>query len=104
VAKEVLDAAGVKLDYFMVGTMIEVRARAARRPDRRGGGVLQLRDQRPDQMTMALSRDDAGRFLPTTWTEEAGIFPDDPFQSLDQAGVGLLVKMAVEKAGRPSRS
>ena len=55
-------------------------------------------------MTMGLSRDDAGRFLPDYVDEKeaAGIFKADPFQSLDQEGVGMLVKMAIEK-GRSTR-
>ena len=52
------------------------------------------------QTTMGLSRDDAGRFLPEY--VEHGIFPKDPFQSLDQEGVGQLVSMACEK-GRKTR-
>jgi pyruvate,orthophosphate dikinase len=47
------------------------------------------------QATMGLSRDDAGKFLPAYI--EAGILPKDPFVSLDQEGVGSLVKMAIER-------
>jgi pyruvate,orthophosphate dikinase len=58
------------------------------------------------QMTLGLSRDDAGRFLPEYVKSEKdggkAIFLDDPFQSLDQSGVGVLVKMAIEK-GRSTR-
>jgi hypothetical protein len=55
------------------------------------------------QMTLGMSRDDAGKFLPDYVDEKkAGIFKADPFQSLDQAGVGLLVKMGIEK-GRSAR-
>lgn len=57
-------------------------------------------------MTLGLSRDDAGRFLPTYVAAEKeggkAIFKDDPFQSLDQSGVGVLVKMGIEK-GRSVR-
>ena len=53
------------------------------------------------RQSLRLSRDDAGRFLPFYVASETdggkGIFKDDPFQSLDQAGVGLLVKMGIEK-------
>ena len=52
------------------------------------------------QTTFGLSRDDAGRFLPAY--VERGIFADDPFQVLDQAGVGNLIKLAVS-AGRAVR-
>jgi len=57
-------------------------------------------------MTLGLSRDDAGRFLPTYVATEkdggCGIFKDDPFQSLDQDGVGMLVKMGIER-GRSTK-
>jgi pyruvate,orthophosphate dikinase len=51
---------------------------------------------------MGLSRDDAGKFLPAY--VEAGLLPKDPFVSLDQQGVGALVKMAIErgKSARPN--
>ncbi len=53
------------------------------------------------QMTMGLSRDDAGRFLPEyVNVNKAAIFSDDPFQSLDQEGVGLLVASAIDKGRR----
>jgi len=52
------------------------------------------------QMTMGLSRDDAGKFLPAY--VEMGILKADPFQVLDQTGVGQLVEMAVKK-GRQTR-
>ena len=52
------------------------------------------------QMTLGFSRDDIGKFLP--FYLEYGMYETDPFQSIDQKGVGLLVKMAVEK-GRASR-
>ena len=49
------------------------------------------------QTTMGLSRDDAGNFLPHY--VKSAILPRDPFQSIDQAGVGQLAKLGVE-AGR----
>jgi pyruvate,orthophosphate dikinase len=52
------------------------------------------------QTTMGISRDDAGKFLGAY--VEAGIFPKDPFQSIDVAGVGALVEMAKER-GRAVR-
>jgi pyruvate,orthophosphate dikinase len=52
---------------------------------------------------MGLSRDDAGRFLPEYVDErKAGIFPTDPFQSLDIPGVGMLVEWGIER-GRATR-
>jgi pyruvate, orthophosphate dikinase len=53
------------------------------------------------QTTMGLSRDDAGRFLP--FYVEKKVFPDDPFQTLDQEGVGQLIEMGV-KRGRATRA
>ena len=52
------------------------------------------------QMTLGFSRDDIGKFLPSYLS--AGMYETDPFQSIDQKGVGLLVKMAAEK-GRTVR-
>ncbi len=52
------------------------------------------------QATMGLSRDDAGKFLPAY--VDSGILPRDPFVSIDQEGVGALVKMAAER-GRKAR-
>jgi pyruvate,orthophosphate dikinase len=52
------------------------------------------------QMTMGFSRDDAGKFLPHYL--KRGIYEHDPFRTIDQKGVGLLVEMAVAK-GRSVR-
>jgi pyruvate,orthophosphate dikinase len=52
------------------------------------------------QMTYALSRDDAGKFLPDYL--EQGILADDPFVSIDQEGIGQLIRMGVER-GRATR-
>ena len=52
------------------------------------------------QMTLALSRDDAGRFIPTYVSK--GILQDDPFVTLDEAGVGELIRIGV-RAGRKTR-
>ena len=53
------------------------------------------------QMTFGFSRDDAGKFLKVY--QEKGILKNDPFQILDQEGVGQLVKMGTEK-GRSTKS
>ncbi len=97
VASEVMAKAGVKVDY-LVGTMIEV-PRAALMADEiaKSAEFFSFGTNDLTQMTMALSRDDAGRFLPDyVDVKKAAVFPDDPFVSLDQAGVGKLVKMGIE--------
>ncbi len=102
VANAILKEARVNVPY-LVGTMIET-PRAAITAD----AVAQVAEffsfgtNDLTQMTMGLSRDDAGRFLPDyVDRSKAGIFPDDPFQSLDQAGVGALVRLGIEQ-GRGS--
>jgi pyruvate,orthophosphate dikinase len=100
VANTVLGGMGEELD-FTIGTMIELPRAAltadeiARRAEFFSFGTNDL-----TQTTYGLSRDDAGRFLPGYL--ERGIFPDDPFQVLDQSGVGKLIKLAVA-AGRSVR-
>ena len=99
-ASQVLGAMGEDLDYT-IGTMIELPRAAltadeiAQRAEFFSFGTNDL-----TQTTYGLSRDDAGRFLPSY--VERGIFPDDPFQVLDQSGVGRLIKLAVA-AGRSVR-
>ncbi len=99
-ARQVLGAMGEELEYT-IGTMIELPRAAltageiAERAEFFSFGTNDL-----TQTTFGLSRDDAGRFLPSY--VEKGIFPDDPFQVLDQAGVGQLIKLAVD-AGRSVR-
>jgi pyruvate,orthophosphate dikinase len=89
-----------KIDY-LVGTMIEVPRAAltaeniAKEADFFSFGTNDL-----TQMTMGYSRDDAGKFLPDYL--DRGILKNDPFQILDQHGVGLLVEMGVNK-GRSTK-
>ena len=89
-----------KLDYLL-GTMIET-PRAALIADSIGqqADFFSFGTNDLTQMTMGFSRDDAGKFLPSYLKD--GMYEQDPFQSIDQKGVGLLVKMAVEK-GRSVR-
>jgi pyruvate,orthophosphate dikinase len=94
VAEEVMAEQEIRIDY-LVGTMIEV-PRAALLAD----SIAKVAEF---QMTLGMSRDDAGRFLPDYVDEKkTGILKDDPFQSLDQDGVGLLIKWAIEK-GRQAK-
>jgi pyruvate,orthophosphate dikinase len=53
------------------------------------------------QMTYGFSRDDMGKFLPDYI--ESGILPGDPFQSIDEGGVGQLIAMGIER-GRSTRN
>ena len=89
VADEIIKKSGVKLDY-LVGTMIEL-PRAALLADQVAevAEFFSFGTNDLTQTTMGLSRDDAGRFLPDyVDPHKAGIFHDDPFQTLDEAGVG----------------
>ncbi|MHC4695975.1 MAG: putative PEP-binding protein [Planctomycetota bacterium] len=104
VADAILKERGSKLKY-LVGTMVET-PRAALLADQMAqvAEFFSFGTNDLTQMTMGLSRDDAGRFLPDyVDTAKAGIFPDDPFQSLDVDGVGMLLDMACAM-GRASRS
>ncbi|MCX8013142.1 MAG: pyruvate, phosphate dikinase, partial [Rectinema sp.] len=103
VADAIIAKSGIKLSY-MVGTMIEV-PRAALLADKIAevAEFFSFGTNDLTQMTLGLSRDDAGKFLPDYVDEKkAGIFKADPFQSLDQEGVGMLVRMGIEK-GRTTR-
>ncbi|HEX5972897.1 MAG TPA: pyruvate, phosphate dikinase [Gemmatimonadaceae bacterium] len=99
-ARVVLGAMGEQLDYT-IGTMIEL-PRAALTADEiaRHAEFFSFGTNDLTQTTYGLSRDDAGRFLPSY--VDRGIFPDDPFQVLDQTGVGKLISLAVS-AGRSVR-
>jgi len=95
VAKEVIVAYGIELDY-LVGTMIEL-PRAAITADEiaQVAEFFSFGTNDLTQMTFGLSRDDAGKFLPSYIKE--GILETDPFQQLDQGGVGKLVEIGVQK-------
>jgi len=103
VAEQVMKERKVKVKY-LVGTMIEV-PRAALLADHIAevAEFFSFGTNDLTQFTFALSRDDAGRFLPDYVDEKkTGILKNDPFQSLDQDGVGMLVEMAIKK-GRKAR-
>ncbi len=103
VADEILRLAGVRMKY-LVGTMIET-PRAALTADRIAAvaDFFSFGTNDLTQTVMALSRDDAGRFLPDYVDQtRAAIFKVDPFQTLDREGVGRLVEHAV-KYGRKTR-
>ncbi len=99
-AEKVFAEKGERVDY-KVGTMIEV-PRAALTADK----IAEVADffsfgtNDLTQMTFGYSRDDAGKFLKIY--QEKGILKTDPFASLDQEGVGSLVRFGVEK-GRQTK-
>ena len=99
-AELVIQKAGVKIKY-MVGTMIEI-PRAALTADEiaETAEFFSFGTNDLTQMTFGYSRDDIGGFLPDYLEEK--ILPTDPFQQLDQTGVGQLVKLGVER-GRETR-
>jgi pyruvate,orthophosphate dikinase len=106
VADKLIKDAKSKVKY-LVGTMIEIpRAALLANELAEVAEFFSFGTNDLTQMTLGLSRDDAGRFLPiyVAAEKEGGkaIFKDDPFQSLDQSGVGLLVKYGIER-GRATR-
>jgi pyruvate,orthophosphate dikinase len=103
VADALIKAAGVKIPYT-VGTMVEL-PRAVLLADEIAevAEFFSFGTNDLTQTVMGLSRDDAGRFLPDYVDEKkAGIFSGDPFQTLDIKGVGMMVRMGIEK-GRKTR-
>ena len=95
VAQSIIEKNGIKVNY-KVGTMIEL-PRAALTADEiaREADFFSFGTNDLTQTTFGLSRDDAGTFLPEYI--EMDILKQDPFVSVDQGGVGLLVRMAAEK-------
>ena len=99
-ADELIKKAGVKLDY-MIGTMIEI-PRAALTADQiaKEAEFFSFGTNDLTQMGFGYSRDDAGVFL-TEYVDKK-ILPEDPFQVLDQEGIGILVEVGIE-GGRRTR-
>jgi pyruvate,orthophosphate dikinase len=95
-AEECIAKAGEKVKY-LVGTMIEL-PRACLTADQLAeySEFFSFGTNDLTQTTFGFSRDDAGRFI-TKYIKE-GVFEDDPFQTLDQEGVGLLIDTAITKA------
>jgi len=101
VARQVGQETGVAPQY-LIGTMIELPRAALRAGDiAQHAQFFSFGTNDLTQTTFGLSRDDAGKFLGDYL--EAGIFEKDPFVSIDQDGVGDLVKIAVER-GRQTRN
>jgi pyruvate, orthophosphate dikinase len=93
-ADKIIAESGIKLEY-MYGTMIEVPRGAVTADEiAKSAEFFSFGTNDLTQMTYGFSRDDAGKFIKEYLNK--GIFEQDPFQTLDQNGVGKLIKMAVE--------
>ncbi len=92
---------GVKKIPFMYGTMIEI-PRAALTADKMAevAEFFSFGTNDLTQMGFGFSRDDIGGFLPDYLTQK--ILPADPFQTIDQEGIGELIKFGIER-GRSTR-
>jgi pyruvate,orthophosphate dikinase len=106
--KDVVDAAaeavfaekGKRIEY-LVGTMIELPRAALKAGEiAEVGEFFSFGTNDLTQTTLGVSRDDAARFL-TTYVDK-GIYPQDPFVSIDEEGVGELIALAAER-GRKTR-
>jgi pyruvate,orthophosphate dikinase len=101
VAQETMREAGIDIPY-QFGTMVELpRAALTAGQIARGAEFFSFGTNDLTQTTLGISRDDAetsflGRYL------EEGVLPDNPFETLDQEGVGSLIRQAV-KSGRATR-
>ncbi len=96
VAAEVKKETGKKVDY-MVGTMIEI-PRGALTADEvaKHAEFFSFGTNDLTQTALGMSRDDSGSFIPPY--QELDIMPKNPFESIDTAGVGQLMQIAIEKA------
>ncbi|MHA1201434.1 MAG: pyruvate, phosphate dikinase [Candidatus Heimdallarchaeaceae archaeon] len=105
VAKEVMQEEGIEFEY-LVGTMIEVPRAALTSSEiasgEKGAQFFSFGTNDLHQMALGFSRDDAGTFI-SKYLEQ-GILKDDPFVSIEEAGVGRLMKICVEdgKATNPN--
>ena len=99
-AERLISEAGAALKYY-VGTMIEIpRACITADEIAKEAEFFSFGTNDLTQMTFGFSRDDAGKFLDAYY--DTKIFESDPFERIDQKGVGKLVKTAVE-LGRKTR-
>ncbi len=100
-AEKVFEEKGIRVDY-LVGTMIEI-PRAALTADKiaKVAEFFSFGTNDLTQMGFGYSRDDAGKFLPIYINK--GILKHDPFQILDQEGIGQLIEMGTSK-GRSANS
>jgi pyruvate,orthophosphate dikinase len=99
--KDVLKKFGLRKIKHMVGTMIEIpRAALLSNQIAEVAEFFSFGTNDLTQMTFGFSRDDIGGFLPDYVNKK--ILPGDPFQSIDQTGVGELIKISIER-GRKTR-
>jgi pyruvate,orthophosphate dikinase len=100
-AEKVFREIGARVEYS-VGTMIEI-PRAALTADEiaESAEFFSFGTNDLTQMTLGISRDDYGPFIgPYTDPKKADIMPHDPFTTIDQPGVGQLIRVAIEKGRR----
>jgi len=101
VYQEVLKKYGLKAIKHLFGTMIEIpRACIVAGTLAEDAHFFSFGTNDLTQMGFGFSRDDIGGFLPEY--VKKGILPEDPFQSIDQQGIGELIKMGIER-GRKAR-
>jgi pyruvate,orthophosphate dikinase len=102
VAEETIQKYRVKNLEYLIGTMIEIpRAAVTANEIAEEADFFSFGTNDMTQMAMGFSRDDAGKFL--RYYIDKGILPKDPFVSIDQGGVGILIEMAATK-GRSIKS
>ncbi len=98
---EVLSSTGLKKIPFSYGTMIEIpRAALTANELAETAEFFSFGTNDLTQMGFGFSRDDIGGFLPDYLNK--GILPDDPFQTIDQGGIGQLIQIGIER-GRSTR-
>ncbi len=102
VYKETLAKFGIKRIKHMVGTMIEIpRAALLSNQIAEVAEFFSFGTNDLTQMTFGFSRDDIGGFLPDYVNKK--ILPGDPFQSIDQIGVGELIKISIERGRKTNK-
>ncbi|MDD5614140.1 MAG: pyruvate, phosphate dikinase, partial [Candidatus Omnitrophica bacterium] len=101
--QEVLDKFGLKKIKHMFGTMIEI-PRACLVADQlaKSAQFFSFGTNDLTQMGFGFSRDDIGGFLPDYI--EKGIITEDPFQTIDQSGIGELVKIGIQRGRKTNKN
>ena len=101
-AERIIKESGQEVKY-LIGTMIEIPRACLTADDMADvAEFFSFGTNDLTQMTFGYSRDDAGKFLPIYL--KTGILKNDPFQVLDQNGVGQLVEMGIEKGRQPAKT